>query len=71
MKFSKPEKINPDLPGIVILSHGPFAVALLETAQLIFGEADNIAAFSLEPEMISTHTEKHLSRPMRTFQRAV
>lgn len=28
--------------------HGPFAVSLVETAQMIFGDSENIAAFSLE-----------------------
>lgn len=41
-------KINQDEPGIVLLSHGPFAIALLKTMELIYTEAENIAAFSLE-----------------------
>lgn len=49
MKFYKPEKVNENIPGIILLSHGPFAVSLIETAQMLFGESENIAAFSLEP----------------------
>lgn len=48
MKYYKQEKINAKLPGIILLSHGPFAVSLIETAEMIFGESENIAAFSLE-----------------------
>lgn len=48
MKLYKQEELNQDLPGIILLSHGPFAVSLVETAQMIFGDSENIAAFSLE-----------------------
>ncbi|MCD8167830.1 MAG: PTS sugar transporter subunit IIA [Clostridiales bacterium] len=48
MKFYKQETINHELPGIILLSHGPFAVSLVETAKMIFGEGENIAAYSLE-----------------------
>ena len=49
MKSCKPESINKDLPGIILLSHGPFAVSLVDTAKMLFGESENLAAFSLEP----------------------
>lgn len=49
MKFYKQDRINPDLPGILLLSHGPFAVSLVETAGMLFGEIENLAAYSLEP----------------------
>ena len=49
MKCYKPEKVNKDLPGIILLSHGPFAVSLVDTAKMLFGESENIAAYSLEP----------------------
>lgn len=48
MKVYKQEKINENIPGIILLSHGPFAVSLIETAQMLFGNCENIAAFSLE-----------------------
>ena len=49
VKCYKPEKVNKDLPGIILLSHGPFAVSLVDTAKMLFGESENIAAYSLEP----------------------
>lgn len=49
MKYYKPEKVNKDLPGILLLSHGPFAVSLIDTAKMLFGDSENLAAFSLEP----------------------
>lgn len=49
MKYYRQEKVNEDLPGIILMSHGPFAVSLVETAQMLFGDSENIAAFSLEP----------------------
>ena len=48
MKYVKPEQINETLPGIILLSHGPFAVSLLETSKMLFGDSENLAAFSLE-----------------------
>ena len=48
LKVYRQEKLNKDLPGIILLSHGPFAVSLVKTAQMIFGDSENIAAFSLE-----------------------
>lgn len=41
-------KVNQTQPGILLLSHGPFAMALLKTMELIYSEVDNVAAFSLE-----------------------
>lgn len=49
MKYYKTETVNQNLPGILLLSHGPFAVALVDTAKMLFGESENLAAFSLEP----------------------
>jgi mannose/fructose-specific phosphotransferase system component IIA len=44
-------KVNPDLPGIITLSHGPLAKAVLESAAVILGmEIENSAAFCLEPD---------------------
>lgn len=49
MKTYKSETINPNVPGIILLSHGPFAVSLIDTAGMLFGNAENIAAYSLDP----------------------
>lgn len=48
MKTYVQEVVKPDLPGVILLSHGPFAVALVETAKMVFGESENVAAFSFE-----------------------
>lgn len=50
MKTFVQDHVNEDIAGIIVMSHGPFAVAMVESAKMIFGEvADNVAAFSLEP----------------------
>lgn len=36
-----------DLPGILLLSHGPLCTALLESARMIMGETPNTAALPL------------------------
>ena len=43
--------IDPATPGILLLSHGGFAVGCLETIRMFFGDAPNLAAFSLEEGM--------------------
>ena len=40
MKCYKPEKVNKDLPGIILLSHGPFAVSLVDTAKMLTDQDD-------------------------------
>jgi mannose/fructose-specific phosphotransferase system component IIA len=41
------ETYRKDLPGILLLSHGEFCSALLKSAELITGEAENVAALPL------------------------
>lgn len=41
-------KIDPKLPGVIILSHGPLAMGLIESARLFSDDLRNVAAFSLE-----------------------
>lgn len=41
--------IDKNLPGIIVASHGPLAIALVESARMIAGDMRNIAAFSIEP----------------------
>ncbi len=49
IKYFDPNNIKPDIPGIVILSHGPMAIAIAKSAEVIFGgPIENIAAFGLE-----------------------
>lgn len=37
------------MPGILLLSHGDMALGMLDSAKMICGELDNIAAICLEP----------------------
>ena len=43
----KQENFVENIPGILLLSHGPFCQALLESAQMIGGEAVNVVALPL------------------------
>lgn len=47
-KTFHPESIIGGLPGIIILSHGPLAGALIESMKLIYGETDNLASLELQ-----------------------
>lgn len=49
MKESNIQSINPKIPGIVIISHGAFALELLNSAKMICGEIENAVALSIEP----------------------
>ena len=49
MKSYTQAKVNPEIPGIIIMSHGALAVGVVETIKMLFGEPENLAAFSLEP----------------------
>lgn len=42
------EKINPNVPGIITLSHGPLALAILESASYIAGSVENTIGITLE-----------------------
>ena len=42
------EEIDDNVPGLIIMSHGPLAMALKETGKMIFGDAKNVASFSLQ-----------------------
>ena len=48
MKVYKTERIQGNIPDIVILSHGPMGIALIKSASLIMDTTKNVAAFGLE-----------------------
>ena len=48
MVINYPRDIEPDLTGIIVMSHGPLAKALVDSSRMIVGEASNIASISLE-----------------------
>lgn len=43
------EKVN-ELPGILILSHGPLCTAMIESAKMIVGETPNVTALPFRAE---------------------
>ena len=47
--YFEKEGIVPDLPGVVLLSHGQLALGLRDAAEIVYGESTNLAAFCLEP----------------------
>lgn len=47
--YFEKEGIVPDLPGVVLLSHGRLAFGLRDAAEIVYGESANLAAFCLEP----------------------
>ena len=61
----KQEKYVENIPGILLLSHGPFCQALLESAQMIGGEAVNVVAM---PLFENASIEEYGEQAMQTFK---
>lgn len=61
----KQETFIPGQPGILLLSHGPFCQALLESAQMIAGEAANVVAMPLFED---ASIEEYGATAMETFK---
>ena len=55
---------QPELTGIILLSHGPLAPALVESSSLIIGEQSNLVAFGLEP---SDKLEDYIAAVMEAY----
>lgn len=49
MKVYINETIDETIPGLILCSHGPMAIGLLQSVEMLAGESANTAAFSLEP----------------------
>lgn len=49
MKKILPDKVNPNVPGILVLSHGDMAIGMLNSAEMICGKLENVAAIGIEP----------------------
>lgn len=49
MKIYQSETTDPVIPGLILCSHGPFAIGLLQSLEMLAGNASNLSAFSLEP----------------------
>ena len=47
--IKRAEAKNPDIPGVLCISHGPLAGALIESAEMIAGKFENLASLGLEP----------------------
>ena len=50
MQIRLPETVDPDLIGIVIVSHSTFASGMIDASEVILGESQNVAALGLELE---------------------
>ena len=56
---TKINEIQSDIPGIILLSHGPLASGLLGTMEMVLGTVDNVTALELEE---GGHPEKYRMR---------
>lgn len=67
MKKSVLGEVNSDLPGIVILSHGDMALGMLNSAQMICGEIQNVVALGIEPGDDEEAYRKSVSELLELF----
>ncbi len=56
---TKINEIQSDIPGIILLSHGPLASGLLGTMEMVLGTVENVTALELEE---GDHTEEYRKR---------
>lgn len=56
---TKINKIQSDIPGIILLSHGPLASGLLGTMEMVLGTVENVTALELEE---GDHPEEYRKR---------
>ena len=56
---TKINEIQSDIPGIILLSHGPLASGLLGTMETVLGTVENVTALELEE---GDHTEEYRKR---------
>lgn len=61
----KQENFVENIPGILLLSHGPLCQALLESAQMIGGEAVNVVAL---PLLENASIDEYGEKAMQTFK---
>ena len=61
----KQENFVENIPGILLLSQGPFCQALLESAQMIGGEAVNVVAL---PLLENASIDEYGEKAMQTFK---
>ncbi len=59
--------LKEDLPVIILMSHGPFAEALLESARLIAGEIENAAYLCLEEGDNPQDFRKEIEKLLNSF----
>lgn len=65
------QEVNEIIPGIILMSHGPLAVGLLETARMLFGEIENIEAYSLEEGENLEEYYQHIVDAIKKFPTGV
>lgn len=66
------KQIDPEIPGIILLSHGPLSEGLLGSLALISGDVKNVTAFQLEEgddpdEYREAFTELYECMPQRSI----
>ncbi|MCI8294198.1 MAG: PTS mannose transporter subunit IIB [Hespellia sp.] len=54
-----------NIPGILILSHGPFCEAVIESAKMIAGEMENVVGIPLEA---GCDMEEYAAKVINTYQ---
>lgn len=67
MSNIKELKLNPSLPAVLVVSHGPLCHAIVESAKFVIGEVENVLSLSLTEDMDSEAFEKELSEMLNVL----
>ena len=54
--------------GIIAVSHGPFSIALIKSAEMLYGKQDKVEAISLEPGESMESLKNKINETINEFQ---
>jgi len=54
--------------GIIAVSHGPFSIALIKSAEMLYGKQDKVEAISLEPGESMESLKNKINETIKEFQ---
>ena len=54
--------------GIIVISHGPFAKALIESVEMVYGKQDKVEALSLDAGVSMDSLKNKIDGIIKRFQ---
>ncbi|MBC8587062.1 PTS sugar transporter subunit IIA [Paratissierella segnis] len=69
-KIFDEQNINPHVPGIIILTHGPLAISLVESVEMLCLKVENLAAFSLDENDAPEYYHDEFIKALNAFPKS-